>query len=532
LLPKLSRLCRDGLASGHPDPVLENTYRAWLDSLTYRESFAGYLHKYVLPTQMDIWAVSPSHPFRSVDEEWLKVIGENIGASDMADYLTKVDLRDKNKQAHALGVSFWGDVKTLLEFDAKDIAYLGSFAECVEFYTRHFYRLDRAIRNLYADFLHKRDLLEPFQLHYRQQVSIFLDKWFEYFAEYQEEQTGLIQRIIDDNSSKTAVIVGDGVAYEIACQIAEKVGQGFKLTKKSVTADLPSETENNMSRIYMDNGATEKLHEKRIKYLQAQNSDLTIDVIKIDKVTEDALSGELLVCLGGDIDKMGEKFQQEALKYFPDAIKGYADKISMLLRSGYAKVYLISDHGFVLTGLLSESDKISVTADGSVKKAERYIRTEEKQPSLADGYIEVTKQYGKFRYLYFSTTINPFKTPGVYGFSHGGASPQEIVTPYFCWERSAGATPALKVAIQNKDELKSVTGELFLLKIKAGKGTGDVFTVVRKVYLVFFSDKVQVNKSDIFSIKSDELVKKEYSFDGYPNLEVVAWNFGIPIFPV
>ena len=45
----------------------------------------------------------------------------------------------------------------------------------------------------------------------------------------------------------------------------------------------------------MDNGATEKLHEKRIKYLQAQNSDLTIDVIKIDKVTEDALSGELLV---------------------------------------------------------------------------------------------------------------------------------------------------------------------------------------------------------------------------------------------
>ncbi len=91
----------DGLAAGSPDPILAGVYKAWLDSLTYRESFAGYLHKYVVPADTDIWAVNPSHPFRSVDEEWLKVIGEHIGEQEvLANYLGKIDLRCKNKQAH------------------------------------------------------------------------------------------------------------------------------------------------------------------------------------------------------------------------------------------------------------------------------------------------------------------------------------------------------------------------------------------------------------------------------------------------
>ena len=510
----------DGLALGNPEPTLEKIYRAWLDSLSYRDSFAAYLQKYTLPLKIDIWAVSPSHPFRSVDEEWLKVIGEHIGEEGIADYLGRSGLRRKNKQAHALDITFWGDVQTLLEFDAKNIAYLDSFAECVDFYTNHFYRLDRAIRNLYEAFLHKRELLEPFQEHYRQLVSIFLEKWFAYFSEYREEQTGLLQRIIDENSGRTAVIVGDGVAYEIACQIAKKVEPGFKLTRDSIAADLPSETENNMSRIYMDNGATAKIHGNRIQYLQTHNPAVTIDVIKLDEVSEESLSGQFLLCPGSDIDKMGEKFQQQALKYFPEIIDDYADKISMLLRSGYAKVYLVSDHGFVLTGLLSEADKITVDIDGPMKKAERYIRTKERQPSMANGYVEIEREHEDFNYLYFSPTINPFKTPGVYGYSHGGASPQELITPCFCWERSVGATPALQVCIQNKEDLRSVTGELFLVKIQADKGEGDLFTLARKVYLVFFSKRKQINKSDFFLIKRDELLNKEYTFDGHPEIEV------------
>lgn len=370
----------DTLANGESHPILEAVYNDWLDSVSYRDSFSGYLDSYSLPSSIDIWSFHPNHPFRSVDERWLKVIGENIGDKEaISNYLAKIAPRSQSKQAKGLGIDFWAAIKTLLEFDLKDIAHLSSFSECVEFYTKHFYKLDTAIRNLYTEFLNKRDLLEPFQEYYKQSVAIFLDKWFNYFDGYEESQKGILQRIIDENSVKTAVIVGDGVVYEIACLVADKVSGNFKLTKSTILADIPSETENNMSRIYMSNGVTEKVQGNREKYLREKNPDESIDFIKLDEVSEDTRPAQYLICTYKDIDDMGEKLQQKALKYFPETIDHFAEKISVLFSSGYSKVYLITDHGFVLTGQLSESDKISVSVDGPSEKAERYIRTEEEQ---------------------------------------------------------------------------------------------------------------------------------------------------------
>jgi hypothetical protein len=42
----------------------------------------------------------------------------------------------------------------------------------------------------------------------------------------------------------------------------------------------------------------------------------------------------------------------------------------------------------------------------------------------------------------------------------------------------------------------------------------------RKVHLVFFANKVQVNKSDVFTIQRNERITKEYTFDGNSEIEV------------
>ena len=511
----------DGLAYNSIHGILSTVYQGWLDSVSFKDSFNHYLSQYTLPSDIDIWAVNSSHPFRQVDEKWLAEVGKKIAdKSTLPNYLTKMRQRQQSKQVLALGINFWSDVICLLEFDSKDISYLSSFSECVEFYTKHFYKLDTAIRNLYAEFLNKKYLLEPFQELYKEIVSVFLDKWFKYFDQYQENQTGTLRRIIDDNGVKTAIIVGDGVAYEVANQIAAKVNNQFKLTRNTIIADIPSETENNMSRIYMDNGATESIHSNREKYLSGQNTKTNIDFIRLDEVNEDARPAQFLICTHKDIDDMGEKLQQKALKYFPETIDFFAEKIIQLLGSGYEKVYLISDHGFVLTGLLSEADKISVSFFGTAEKAERYIHTTEKQENLSPGLIEAKKTYKNFNYLYCSRNMNPFKTPGVYGFSHGGASPQELVTPFFCWDRSGKTSSSLSVTIDNKNDLKSVTGELFQLRTRSDKGTGDLFSLDRKVFLVFFCNRKQINKSDVFTIERDQLVTKEYTFDGNSEIEV------------
>ncbi len=512
----------DGLADGNcQNKVLETVYKNWLDSVSFQDSFNSYLGSYSLPKNIDIWEIEANHPFRQIDEKWLADIGAHLSDKGaLSKYLTRIKQRNQSKQAQALGIIFWTYVIELLEFDQKNIAYLSSFAECVEFYTKHFYKLDTAIRNLYTEFLSKKALLEPFQELYKEYVTIFLDKWFKCFSGYKETQTGTLQHIIDNNSEKIAIIIGDGIAYEIAEQVAAKVKNQLHLTRRTVITDIPSETENNMSRIYMDNGVVEAIQANRVTYLINQNPETTIDCIRLDEVNEEARPGQFLLCTAKDIDDMGEKLQQKALKYFPETISFMAEKINLLLSNGYAKVYLISDHGFILTGILVESDKIAVSLNGVHKKDERFIRSEDQQPLLTeDRYVEVEKRYKNFNYLYFAKNMSPFKTPGVYGFSHGGISPQELVTPNFCWERKRDPNKDLSISIINKDDLKNVTGELFQVKIKTDAGKNDLFTFERKVYLIFFCNKVQINKSDVFTTQKDELIMKEYTFDGNPEIE-------------
>ena len=513
----------DGLARGACLPLLEAVYRNWLDSVSYRDSLSGYLPGYKLPEDIDIWKVSPSHPFRQLDIEWLKAIGADIGNKTvLPNHLARITRRMQNEQAQALGITFWADVKALLAFDPADIAYLSSFVECVDFYSNHFYALDTAIRYLFTEFLNQPDLLEPFQEHYRQLAAILLDKWFRYFKDYRENQTGLLQRIINANpNQKIAVIVGDGIAYEIASLVAEKVNPAYPLTKNVILADLPSETENNMSRVYMDNEGTESVHANREKYLLEHNAKATIEFVNLDDVSGDASPAQVLICTSKDIDDLGGKLKQKALKFFPEAINTFANKIMLLLNSGFSRVYLITDHGFVLTGLLSGADKISVTTNGSVKIAERYIRATEQQVSNQAQLIEIQKDYDSYKYLYVSHTMNPFKTPGVYGYAHGGASPQELITPYFFWEGSKAASNTLIVNIQNKADLKSVTGEIFPITLRAGEGAGDLFSFERNVFLVFFSGQVQTNKSDIITLQSGATVTKNYTFDGKDELVVL-----------
>ncbi|WP_435336873.1 hypothetical protein [Acinetobacter sp. LH3_13] len=515
----------NGLITNNCNKTLFSIYTNWLDSISYRDSFGPYLSKYSIDSDIDIWKVNPDHPFKQVDSSWLKQLGiklanKMINQGEISQLIARLKQRHQSKQAQAVGIVFWGDIITLLEFDPKDMAYLSSFDECVEFYKKHFCPLDTAIRNLYTELLQHRDVLEPFQELYKEYVTLFLDKWFKFFDHYQEEQTGILQHIIDANNKKIAVIVGDGVAYEIAEQIAKKVNGHIKLTRQSILADYPSETENNMSHIYMANGVVEAVQSKREKYLSTQNIEKTIDYIRLDEVNDEPLVGQILICTYKDIDDMGDKLNHKALKYFPESIDFFAQKINQLLNIGYAKVYLITDHGFVLTGLLSESDKIVVKPLGNNYIDERFIWTSEKQDGLSVQLIEVKKSYKDYNYLYFARNMNPFKTAGTYGFAHGGLAPQELVTPYFCWELENEGMGELSISISNKSDLTSVAGELYQIKLKGDKGEGNLFTQDRKVLLLFFANKCQINKSDVISMHCDSEVIKEYTFDGYKEIEV------------
>jgi hypothetical protein len=273
-----------------------------------------------------------------------------------------------------------------------------------------------------------------------------------------------------------------------------------------------------MSRIYVDSGEVFPLHKQREKYLTGAHPDKDIGFMQLEEVNETTDRHHYLICSYKDIDELGEKQQQRALKYFATIETTLTAKIEQLLRNGYERVFLISDHGFVLTGRLAESDKIASQVSGESHTSERYIRTVEKPRE--DNLITFSQANGpRYRYISFSRNISPFKTPGVYGYSHGGLSPQEIITPYFCWEVVKTAKK-LAVTVANKTDLRSVAGNLFSVKLQGAGDENDLFQAERKIQiLLFYGDKI-VMRSDIITIQNRQQLQKEFEFDGRDNLEL------------
>ena len=511
----------ESLWNNNVNPVLLSVYKTWLDSLSYQKSFFKYLEKYKLGKKTNLFNIHPSHPFKEVDELWLKDLGQHIDDSKyILNILPKINQRNNDRSVSRLEITFWKEVKVLLEFDAKNIKQIGSFEEAVDFYIKYFHKVDQAIRKLYSEFLTNEEIIEPLQRYYKDLASRYLDKWFRYIDGYNSNQTGKIQEILDKHTSKTAIVVGDGVSWEFGQDIIAAFDKSdYELTKDYLLAGLPSETEHNMSQLYVATGEVLPNKKAREKYLRKTNSEKEIVFIDLEKVNATTDTANYLICSYKDPDKLGENHQQNALKYFDITAHTYVQKIKQLLQNGYKQVYLVTDHGFTLTGVLEDSDKIDVTFSEPVKKSERYIRSETQQAFDKDLLIEVPKKYNEFEYCYFSKRLGPFKTPGVYGFSHGGMSPQETVIPFFKWTNNKDQG-LLEVVITNKNDLKGVLGNLYSVKLKGISDSEGLFTLERKVILLFFSNGKEINKSDIITIAKGEEIKKEYQFDDNANIEI------------
>ena len=270
-----------------------------------------------------------------------------------------------------------------------------------------------------------------------------------------------------------------------------------------------------MSQIFCEDGHIEKLQQNRRLYLTNNNPNINISYIEIDKLGDGINNlSDVIICAAKDIDDLGEKLQTQALEYFETAENTIANAISTFMENGFNKVYLISDHGFVLSKVLTESDKVEADCKGDYNVNERYIVSNDKQN--CNKLIEIQKEN---RYFYFAKNMNPFKTSGKYGYSHGGLTPQELITPLFCWEKQADLN-SLIIKIENKSELSNNMGELFQIKLIASAINNNLFSLSRKIFINFFVDGKCIKTSEIYEISQNEVLKKDYSFEGNKEMQI------------
>lgn len=518
LAKEIAHLIFNQLLNNEIKTELLNIYHKWVDSQTYSESLKKYIRDYKIETEINIWNVHPDHCFEEIDKRQLKEIAANFrNRSYVEEKIQKIKTRAESRYAKQF-VPVWAkDLITLVAFDTKALSGCTTLKDIIEFYTNSFHKVDRAIRNLYVHFINEEAIIRPIQEYYESLNSELLQHWFEKIAEYKPNQVGYLAELFKNASAKTAVIVGDGVRYEIAAFVAEKISDDINVSKEVMLAGIPSETEHNMSLLYMNEGEIAKLQKDREKRLsELSGKEITFKNLENINYGEDS---DYLVLTYKDIDSAGEKLQLGALKLFTEFENVLAEKIELLIKKGY-KVHLVTDHGFVITGLLDEADKIEADVNGKAEIHERYIRTVEKQNK--PGWIEFEEKYGDRNYVYVAKNHRPFKSVGVYGFAHGGLTPQEVIIPNFTFEQKQKTIEGLRVTISNKKELVEVVGENFGLKIKAAEATGDLFAVPRKVQVLLFAENKQVSEENVVELEAGKTISFEFSLGGNKKVKAIV----------
>ena len=507
----------DGLVYNEISEPLLEVYHKWTDSTTLRPSLDKYIRHYKVSDEVNPWDAHQDHCFEKIDRKAIIQITDNFRDKTFVfDKLEKLHQRIfsiKNKSSVPL---WWQDVWLLFHAETKPISKLGSLIAVIDYYTETFSKVDRAIRNLYEVFLNDANIIRPLQEYYEDLNHLLLQTWFGFYNEYQSDQQGYIPSLLSRASAKTAIIVCDGLRYEIADFVATELQKYFKVDKQVMLADMPSETEHNMSALYVGGNQVLAIQKEREASL-SKVSGKNISYLQLEQLNY-GTEADFLILTYKDIDSAGEKLQQSAIKLFSEFEKVLIEKITLLLNMGYKEVYLVTDHGFVLTGLLDEASKIDAIAIGKKDVHERFIRTIEKQTNPE--WLSFERPYGEFKYVYVAKNHRPFKSKGVYGFSHGGFTPQEIIIPNFKFSKKNDGLSVLEVLISNKPDLKEVPGELFIIKLDAPKRATELFGTSRKIQIKLFRGKTQYQSSDIFNIESDSIVDKEFSFNG--NTEVQA----------
>ena len=508
----------DGLANNEISETLLALYYKWADSATYRPSLDMYIRNYRLNGSSNPWIAHPDHCFSALDQLALKQIAGNVrDKSFVIDKLQKLRKRIHSSKAKLFVPTWWHDVWALFHADLQPLNHCNNLNAFVEYYTGSFSKIDRAIRNLYEVFLSEETIIRPLQEYYEGLIDILLQTWFGFYPEYISDQQGYLPKLFSTAKPKTAVIVGDGVRYEIADYVATEMQKHFKVDKQVMMAEMPSETEHNMSALYVGNNQVVPIHKDR----EANLTNITgkdIVYIPLEQLNY-GLSADFLVLTYKDIDSAGEKLQQAAIKLFSEFETVLIEKITLLLNMGYQEVYLVTDHGFVLTGLLDEADKIDPNATGKKEVHERFIRTADKQANSE--WLAFNMPYGEYKFIYVAKQHRPFKTKGAYGFSHGGFTPQEIILPKFKFYKQRSQVSQLEIYISNKADLSEVPGELFVIRLDAPRAPNDLFGGIRKVQIRLYAGNKEYQSSDIFSIESNAIVDKEFSFNGNTQVQAV-----------
>ena len=504
------------LLVGGAEGELLDIYYNMSDSEEMREQLQAYIDGYDIKlSEVNPYACCPDHPFEAVDKQMFRCLSEKLkNNEDLTDDIRYIEHRLASKRAIRFKPSWLKEVLLLLSFDLGKPHTISSLDQFATYYKDTFAPLDTAMRRIYVEWLNEPLVLRPVQEYYERYNKVMLSSWFELVGGYEQTQQGLVAKMLSEGQNKTAVIVCDGLRLEMAEAIAKrKLPSGLTADRKTAWSKLPSVTPNGMSALYGLPSPADDSINKRHAALAREISE--VEIMPLTNLNN-SVTANKLVLLYGDIDHIGEAKQMAALVDIANYEENLYKTIIQLFHMGYADIYLTTDHGYVITGILDEADK--VPAPDGVHVEDRFLTSAN---PISEDLFERSDVWLNGIYQYYAKTDKPFVKRGPYGYAHGGLTPQECLIPAYHF--SVGNSKVeLKVSINNKSDLSAVTGQFFTIKIKGVGDGSNLFETERKVQLFFYLENGMENsKSGIIRIKAGEVCDFEDSLN-HDMLKVVV----------
>ncbi|MCF0186094.1 MAG: PglZ domain-containing protein, partial [Bacteroidaceae bacterium] len=501
----------DGLAQNNISEYLLSIYYALTDKTSAEAVMGGYLAQYNLPQGISPLSAHHDHPFAILDEKLMVLLIEALkNDTDTSACLHALSHRVDSKKARKYKSSWLGDLCVLFTAQAPAWHKTKSLETFAKLYQSGFTPIDNAMRKLYVAWLNKPEVLRPIQYYYEQLSKSMLDRWFTLAKDYKPSQKNLVVEALQ-KPGRIAVIVGDGLRLEIAEEVALGLANTKDVThdKPVAFAMLPSVTENGMSSLYGCD-CVELSAQTRFKNLKSLVPE--VEIMALDALN-DSVTAQKLVLTFGDIDQVGEKKQLAGLKDISIYPIQLIETIKRLLAMGFNQVFLTADHGFVITGILDEADKIPAPTVTDIKVGERYLLANNQVSDV--NLVERVGVFGGYAYQYYAKTDKPFVSRGTYGYAHGGLTPEECIIPMYSFSRET-PNELCRISIANKNELCSVTGSYFTAKIKAEGDASVLFSSSRKIKVQLFDNAGNLKGTNLLTLNAGDTQKLEYEIVSAP----------------
>lgn len=293
-----------------------------------------------------------------------------------------------------------------------------------------------------------------------------------------DKQRDFYENYVAPRKHKIAVIISDGLRYEVAQELVEVlhgIDAKYEATLNHQLASIPSTTSFGMAnllpmskcayqkdasgkgRILLDSiqpkdlSSREQILQQRNPHSRAVKAETILKNNKTNNL--ELFKADVVYIYHDKIDSLAHKggHESEVLNASEETLLEIKKLVQKILSANVTQVIITADHGFLYREEeIAEKDKNEIRLTNKVELGARHAITEDQVGASDQGYmfpLKNTTNYKEAFTVFTPKSVNRLKAPGVtYKYTHGGASLQELIVPVITTSRK-GTRKVKKVDI-------------------------------------------------------------------------------------